>query len=127
MQVTVNDENLMMNAVPDNKGDHYIVNTNAVINPNESLSIGFDGLFTTIHPDLLQLQYDEDGNMFCAIQLSDERVFYLRHILLIDDQFLKQVVDTDLHKKAKANIGCWAIHTYEALYSYHKVLRNKVL
>ena len=127
MQITVNDENMVMRAVPDNKGDHYIIQTATVIDPTKQLSIGFDGLFTIIVPELLHLQYDENGNMFCAIQVSDDKMFYMRHILLIDNEFLKQIKETDLHDKAKDNIGCWAVSAYEILYSYHNVVKNHVL
>lgn len=115
-ELTVDDTHYIINKVPDSEGDHYIKEGIAtVLDFRKFLVVAYKNTESHVHPGLLAIRQDNNGNDLIAIPLATNIMFYIRGLHYIDADFIKRHEQTDLHKLVKNKEGCYAVSAFEII------------
>jgi hypothetical protein len=115
-ELVVDDTHYFMDVVNDNVGDHYIKDgITTVLDFRNPLVVVYKNMETHVHPLVLGVNQDKNGNDIVAIPLAEDITLYIRGLFYIDTAFIKQFEDTYLHELVKNKEGCYAVSGFEIL------------
>jgi hypothetical protein len=115
-ELVVDNTHYFMDRVSDMNGEHYIKeNITTVLNLQAPLQITYKNITSVIHPDLLQIRQDNNGNDMIIVPLRQHIHFFVRGLFLIDAIFTKHLEGTYLHNLVQDKQGCYAISGFEVI------------
>ena len=115
-ELTVDDTHYFMKTVPDSQGDHYIIDgITTVLDFRKLLVVAYKDTESHVHPDMLAIRQNKDGDDLVAIPLATNILLFMRGLFYIDADFIKRLEQTDLHELVKNKEGCYAVSAFEII------------
>ena len=115
-ELTVDDTHYFMETVEDSGGDHFIKDgLTTVIDLRKTLVVTYKNTESHVHPLLLTIRQDENGNDLVAIPLATNIMLFMRGLFYIDKKFIKRLEETSLHDLVKDKEGCYAVGEFEII------------
>ena len=115
-ELVVDDTHYFMSMVHDSLGDHYIKDgITTVLDFRTPLVVEYKNIETHVHPLILAVNQDKNGNDIVAIPLAQDITLFIRGLFYIDTTFIKQFEDTYLYELVKNKEGCYAGSAFEII------------
>ena len=116
--IAVDGTTYYLREVDDPLGKHYVIDgITTVLNTSNPLTVEYENLNMIVHPGLLHFVEDMRGNKYINIPLREDITLVIRDIFVVDDDFIKVLVDTPLHALVCGRKGCIAVSAFEVIHA----------